>query len=373
MNTNIDILYLSEKDMIDAGVLDVHRCIEVMTEMFSLLSKGDYVMGSKNRSSHGIMMDFPDRPEFPNMPANGPDRRFMAMPAYIGGRFDVCGTKWYGSNKENLKKGLPRSILMNILNDKDTGAPIAFQSANLVSAVRTGCISGVAAKFLAKRDSDTLGVIGPGVVSKLSAAAILDACPGITKVKICGRRMESARSFSDYITEKYPQVRETFLTLSMEEAVRGSDVVLIATSGAAADPDIQEEWIKKGALFTLPASVRLDDEFIVKRARNVVDHWKMYEAWRNEYDYPYYKAIDMLAVYYLDLIHDGKMEERAIDNLGDIISGTVGGRKSDDEIILFTTGGIPTEDVAWGYELYRNALRLGLGTRLNLWDTPAMI
>ena len=69
-------------------------------------------------------MSFPEHPAFPNMPRNGPDRRFMAMVAYLGGRFNITGEKWYGSNKENLGKGLPRSILMCMLNDPDTGRPL---------------------------------------------------------------------------------------------------------------------------------------------------------------------------------------------------------------------------------------------------------
>ena len=80
----------------------------------------------------------------------------------------------------------------------------------------------------------------------------------------------------------------------------------------------------------------------------------------------------MLAVYYLDLIHDRKMDETIIEDLGDIINGTIEGRKSDDEIILFTTGGMPIEDVAWGYTVYRQAIEKGIGTKLNLWESPAM-
>lgn len=74
------------------------------------------------------------------------------------------------------------------------------------------------------------------------------------------------------------------------------------------DPYVEVEWIKPGALLILPASIKFDDDFILKRARNVVDNWSMHEAWRAEHDYPYYQAVDMLGVYYLDLIHEGKMK-----------------------------------------------------------------
>ena len=120
MSAKIDFLYLSEPDMIKAGVKDMGKCVDIMEDMMVTLNKGDYVMGGENHNSHGCMVTFPDNPEFEGMPKNGEDRRFMAMPAYLGGNFQMAGMKWYGSNIENKKKGLPRSILMMMLNDKDT-------------------------------------------------------------------------------------------------------------------------------------------------------------------------------------------------------------------------------------------------------------
>src|SRR5699024_7896493 len=82
-------------------------------------------------------------PIFENMPTAGPDRRFMSLIAYLGGNFDVVGNKWYGSNINNFKKGLPRSIHTFTLNDKDTGAPLSIMAGNLISSVRTGAVPGV--------------------------------------------------------------------------------------------------------------------------------------------------------------------------------------------------------------------------------------
>ena len=138
MDTKIDFLYLSEPDMIKAGVKDMSKCVDCMEDLLVTLNKGDYMMGGENHNSHGCMIMFPDDPKFPGMPKNGPDRRFMAMPAYLGGKHQLAGMKWYGSNIENKEKGLPRSILMMMLNDKDTGAPLALMSANLLSSYRTG-------------------------------------------------------------------------------------------------------------------------------------------------------------------------------------------------------------------------------------------
>ena len=111
----IDFVYLSESDMIAAGVTDMPTCVDTMEEMFGLLWHGDYRMAGANNDSHGAMVLFPKESPFPDMPKATADRRFMDMPAYLGGRFRTAGVKWYGSNVENREKGLPRSILMFVL------------------------------------------------------------------------------------------------------------------------------------------------------------------------------------------------------------------------------------------------------------------
>src|SRR5699024_10538292 len=134
--------------------------------------------------SHGMLIDFPENPVHTGMPKDGPDRRFMAMPAYLGGEYKVCGCKWYGSNIENIDKELPRSILMMTLNDADTGAPLAYMSANLMSAWRTGAIPGVGAKYLANPDSKVFATVGAGAIGTSSAEAIIDVCPNLELIKI---------------------------------------------------------------------------------------------------------------------------------------------------------------------------------------------
>ena len=101
MSAKIDFLYLSEPDMIKAGVKDMGKCVEVMEDMMVTLKKGDYVMGGENHNSHGCMVTFPDNPEFEGMPKNGEDRRFMAMPAYLGGNFQMAGMKYRKQEKRS--------------------------------------------------------------------------------------------------------------------------------------------------------------------------------------------------------------------------------------------------------------------------------
>ncbi|MHC0551337.1 tyramine oxidase subunit B [Salinicoccus sp. CNSTN-B1] len=364
--SRVDFLYLNEQDMIDAGVLNMHECIKEMEAVFRLLSSGDYVMGGANDNSHGMLIDFPTNPVHESMPKDGPDRRFMAMPAYLGD-YKVTGCKWYGSNIANVDKGLPRSILMMTLNDADTGAPLAYQSANLLSAWRTGAIPGVGAKYLANPDSEIFGVVGAGSIGTSSAEAILDVCENIKTVKIFDARESTAQTLKDRLSKEFTSLDIQIIN-TLEDAIKESDVINLATAGDA-NPTIEKEWIKPGALFTVSSSGDFDPEFAIEKMKLIVDNWAMYEATIDEDHYPYYNpTMGVIGRQLLDWIEEEKMDSSIITNIGDIITGKVEGRTSKDDIILYGLGGQPVYDVAWGYRVYQNALEKGIGTKLNLWD-----
>lgn len=376
MYPQVDFLYLSEKDMIKAGVKDMAGCVDAMEEMFKLMKVGNFRMGGTNGNSHGCMVMFPESSPFPEMPVDGPDRRFMAMPAYLGGKFDMAGMKWYGSNVENKEKGLPRSILMLVLNDKDTGAPLAFMSANILSAYRTGAVPGVGFKYFAKEDAEVIGIVGPGVMSKTALAAAMAVRPGLKKVKVKGRGKDSLERFMEHVKSEYPGV-EVCAVDTIEEAVKDSDIVSVSTSSPTGDPSqypyIDEAWIKPGAIIESTAALRFDDDFIINRARTVTDNIKLYEAWEEEMKPDAYNTIPIPAVRVMDLIAEGKMKEEQVDDLGDVLMGNIPVHRKEDEIVIYSVGGMPVEDVAWGTIVYRNALEKGIGTKLNLWDIPEMI
>ena len=374
MDAKIDFLYLSEEDMIKAGVKDMASCVEVMEDLLITLYKGDYVMGGANHNSHGCMIMFPDDPQFEGMPKNADDRRFMAMPAYLGGRYQMAGMKWYGSNVDNKKKGLPRSILMMMLNDKDTGAPLALMSANLVSAYRTGGIPGVGAKYLARKDVKVVSIIGPGVMGKTSLAAFVSVCPQVDTVKIKGRSQRSLNAFVKFVKEELPQIKNIEVCDTVEEAVRDSDIISFTTTvrdDVSSFPYISGDWIKKGALISMPSAARFDDDFLAG-CKLVVDNSKLYEAWEEEYPYPTYPQVQIIGTKFTDLKHDGKVKAEDIIDITDIIEKRRPGRESDDEIIVYSVGGMPVEDIAWGGTVYRNAVKMGIGIKLPLWEKPEM-
>ena len=375
-DTALELLFLSEPDMIKAGVNDVVSCTECMEELLVTLDMGDYIMGGENGNSHGTMITFPKEPKFPNMPKDGPDRRFMAMPAYVGGKTDMAGMKWYGSNIENKRKGLPRSILMVMLNDKETGAPLSLMSANLLSAYRTSGIPGAGVKHLAVENARVLGIVGPGVINTTAIETFAALRPTLDTLKIKGRGKASIDRCISFVKEKLPQFKTIKVVDTIEDCVRDSDILSFATSTSmgvdrSAYPFVDESWIKPGALFCVPGAADFTDEFVCSgKAKLVCDNIKLYEAWAEEYSYPTYNKVYIPGCLWLDLVHEGRLDKKRIINLGAILSGKEKGRTSDDEIIIYSVGGMPVEDVAWGKKCYEKAVELGIGTKLNLWEEP---
>ncbi len=374
MSQQIDFLYLSEPDMIAAGVTDMAECVDTMTDMLALFARGDYRMAGTENNSHGAQIYFPQQSEFEGMPLDAPDRRFMAMPAYLGGDYQMAGCKWYGSNVENKKRGLPRSILMFTLNDKDTGAPLAIMSANLLSAYRTGAIPGVGARYLAREDARVVGIVGPGPMNRTSLESFVAVRPGIDTVKVAGRSQEGVDAFIDWARAKFPQIARFEQVADTEAAVRDSDIVSIAvpsTSGSKNYPYVADDWVKPGAFICCSAHLQLE-EGLVQRSRHVADARKIYQAWAAELPAPAHEIVGIWGINLVDRVRDGRMTPEQFEDIGEIIDGRAPGRQQEDEVFVYSVGGMPVEDVAWATKVYRNAVERGIGTKLNLWETPEL-
>lgn len=379
----IDFLYLNEKDMIEAGVLDAAGCIETMRDTMGLFGKKDFLLGGPNADEHGLQMNFPQKSDIEGFPLDdGPDRRFMAMPAYLGGRFHIAGQKFYGSNSHNAALGLPRSILMVTLSDVDTGAPKAIMSANLLSAMRTGAMPAMAATYLANKDSEVLSLLGPGVINKCALMCYMEVLPNIKKIKIRGSSSKSktALAMKEFIEETYPQVKEIVICDSLEEACRDADVVSEAMSVTKENmEEFKLEWFKKGAtVFSMGSFLyRKYEDF--KNTTMVVDNYGMYQKYLNNFiargpvdAFGNKREWVIMGIHFVHLVKTGQVQREQVINLCDIVNGKSEGRTSQDEIVMCSIGGMPLEDLSWGYDCYQRAMKKGLGTSLNLWDAPYM-
>ncbi len=379
----IDFLYLSEKDMIEAGVLNAAACIETMRDTLSLFGKKDFLLGGPKADEHGLQMNFPQKSDIEDFPLDdGPDRRFMAMPAYLGGRFHIAGQKYYGSNSHNSALGLPRSILMVTLSDVDTGAPLAIMSANLLSAMRTGAMPAMAATYLANKDSEVLSLLGPGVINKCALMCFMEVLPNIKKIKIRGSSAKSktALAMKDFIEENYPQVKEILICDSLEEACRDADVVSEAMSVTKENmEEFKLDWFKKGAtVFSMGSFLyRQYDDF--KNTTMVVDNYGMYQKYLSNFiargpvdAFGNKREWVIMGIHFVHLVETGQIPREQVVNLCDIVNGISSGRKDHDEVVMCSIGGMPLEDLSWGYDCYKRAVDKGIGTFLNLWDAPYM-
>lgn len=379
----IDFLYLNEEDMIKAGVLDAKGCIETMRDTLSLFGKKDFLLGGPKGDEHGLQMNFPQKSDIEGFPLDdGPDRRFMAMPAYLGGRFHIAGQKYYGSNSHNSALGLPRSILMVTLSDVDTGAPKAILSANLLSAMRTGAMPAMAAEYLANKDSEILSLIGPGVINKCALMCYMDVLPNIKKIKLRGSSVTSktALEMKAYIEDNYPQVEEIEICDSLEAACRDADVVSEAMSVTKENmEEFKLEWFKKGATVFSMGSFLYRQYNDFTKTKMVVDNYGMYQKYLSNFiargpvdAFGNKREWVIMGIHFVHLVETGVVPRDQVINICDIVNGISKGREDKDEIVMCSIGGMPLEDLSWGYDCYQKALELGLGTKLNLWDEPYM-
>lgn len=370
MSHKTEFLYLSEQDTIKAGVLDAAKCVDNAEEVFTLLSKGDYLMGGSNHNSHGMGIVFPKESPFPNMPVAGPDRRFVAMPAYLGGRFDICGNKWYGSNAANPQKGLPRSVLTVTLNDKDTGEPLAFMSANLLSAARTSAVPGVAARHLANNDSKVLTILGCGQINKACLRTLKTQLPNVKKV-VCYDIFETAASkFAAW--SKNNLDLDAVVEMDLQSAVSQADVISVAASRLQ-PLKIHSQWVKKGTTLLVSGPMLADDNFWLS-SKIVYDNYRLHEAYVQEAIESGDKEASYASVIggpLYTLIDAGKLPQlKDSTSIGDIILNEKPGRTDKKDIITFIACGMATFDVGLGYDLWQTALKEGIGQKLVLWDDP---
>lgn len=373
MSGKINFLYLNEEEMLNAGVDNMKHCMETMEDMFVLIHQEDYRMGGENSNEHGIRVSFPKKSTIEGMPIHKPDYRFMAMPAYLGGRFHIFGIKSYGSNPDNKEKGLPRSILMMSLLDAETAVPLSYMSANILSAMRTGAVSGLGAKWLCGNKVTTIAIIGPGTMSRYAMKAFMEAHPEVATVKIKGRGKESIDHFMADCKMNYHQIQNYVVCDSIQQACNHSDIVYYGTTNSAKyddNPCVKREWLKKGSVVISASALLVDSDFLSSSdVKLISDNYKMYDGWGQGQVLPTQKHVStLLGMGFFDCVMEGKISRAMITDIGEIICGKKKGRDNNDQIVLYAVGGMPIEDVAWAHECYKNAIQRNVGTKLKLWD-----
>ena len=274
-----------------------------------------------------------------------PDAFIHAMPAYLPD-LKAAGMKWVSGYPDNFKKGLPYISGLLILNDPETGIPIAVMDCAWITAMRTGAVTAVAAKYLARLDASVIGIIGCGVQGRSNIEALAAVLKKITTVKAYDARPESQKAYVEEMGKKFKF--NVVGVGSPKEAVTSSDVVVTAVP-IAKDPQpvIEDSWLKPGAL---AAPVDLDTlwkgEVMQRVNKFCVDDMPQILHFKSE---GYLKSLPEI---YADL--------------GEIVAKKKPGRQNDKERIMSMNLGLALDDVAVAIHIYQTALEKGIGRKLPL-------
>jgi ornithine cyclodeaminase len=264
----------------------------------------------------------------------------------------VAGVKIVGDYVENYKQGLPSEFGILNLFDPATGVPTAILDATAITDMRTGAVTAVGAKYLARRDSRVLGHIGARGTAYWNVR-LLDRLFGFEEIRVHSRRPESRHAFAERLSRDLGKPAAAVrATETWEEAVRGADIVVEASRLTEPQPLLKTEWIKPGALvvpYGTMSAVELSLTDIMTKI--VVDDWGQCKSGR----------LGALRAH----VEAGKLSEATLHaELGQIVAGRKPGRERPDETILFWHRGLSLSDIALGRALLAKAARLGLGQRL---------
>jgi ornithine cyclodeaminase/alanine dehydrogenase-like protein (mu-crystallin family) len=319
------ILYLSRAD-VEAVDLPMKTIIDLLEKAF--VDKG-----------HG-KVEMPPKPGVHTMP----DAFIHAMPAYIPA-MRSAGIKWVSGYPENYKRGLPYITGLLILNDVETGLPYAVMDCTWITAKRTGAASALSAKYLARPQSEVVGILACGVQGRTNLEALACLFP-IKRVYAYDILPEVQEKYIAEMRQKFDF--EIVGVKEPKQAVVESD--LVVTSGPILKhptPTIEKDWLRPGAY----GSAVDFDSYWTGAALAQMDRI----ATDDHAQFQYYKSIG-----YFQQTPDPYAD------LGELAAGLKPGRQSDKERTLAINLGLAMDDMAVAPEIYRQAQAKGLGTWLPL-------
>lgn len=324
---------ISRKDL--ENILTMEEVIEAVEAAFIDYARGRWVIPSRTHFTlpEGIMLSMPS----------------FLSPGTEGK--EILGTKLVSVFPGNPEKGLPLIYGLYLLCDPPTGRPLALIDGVYLTGVRTGAASAVATKYLSRKDSRALGIIGTGVQAGFHLMAIL----AVREIEVCylfGRMEDRARRFTEDYSDKLGVNLEVLS--SADEVVGKSDVVVTVTTSPT--PVFSGSCLRKGTHLNVigaftPETREVDSE-TVKKASLFVDS---YEGALSE-------AGDLLIPMKEGVI--SRQDIRA--ELSEVVTGIMPGRTTEDEITLFKSVGFAIEDAAVARLAYDRALEKGIGTQIEV-------
>jgi ornithine cyclodeaminase/alanine dehydrogenase-like protein (mu-crystallin family) len=325
----VELLYLSRADVEGLGL-----------SMRDVLHAVDGGFAAKGRG----LTEMPPKPGIHTRP----DCFIHAMPAYVR-EPEVAGLKWVGGYPPNPAKGLPYITGLLVLNDPETGVPLAVMDCAWITAMRTGASAGISAKYLARADSEVVAVVGCGVQARPSLAALVETLPTLAAVRCYDLLPAATAAFIAEMSSRFPALRFAACE-NAAAAVREADVAVtaipIVTEPA---PDLDAGDLREGAL-----AVSLDyDSAWTSAAMRSCDKFCAD-------DVPQLLATRDHGVYF------GGIPDAIHADLGELAAGLKPGREYAAERIFSMNMGIAVDDMVTAKALLELAKESGAGTRLPL-------
>lgn len=329
---SIDITYLNGPDVRALGLTDA----EILAAVQSALD-------AQGRGQTVI------EPRMHLVPESSDKGHFNVLRGYIA-PLHVAGVKVVSDFVDNYKVDLPSEMALLNLFDPVNGKPLAVVDATAITDMRTGAVTALGAKYLARKDSKVLGHIGARGTSYWNVR-LLDSLYDFDEIRVHSRRPESQQAFGERLSRDLG--KPVKVVNDWESCVRGADIVVEASRLPQPTPLLKTEWIKPGALvmpYGTMSAVELSLTDIMSKV--VVDDWGQcrkglpYGALRAHVD------------------SDRITEENLHAELGQIVAGLKPGRERDDETILFWHRGLSTTDIALGHAMLEKARKMGLGQTL---------
>jgi alanine dehydrogenase len=257
--------------------------------------------------------------------------------------------KVVGDYVDNWKLGLPSELALLTLYDPRTGVPRAVLDATEITERRTGAVTALGARHLARSDARVLGHIGARGTA-FSNVTMLDALFDFEEIRVTSVRPESREAFGRALEEALG--KPVRVVDNWRETIEGADIVVEATRLPEPEPLLRTEWIEPGALvvpYGTMSAVELSLTSIMDKI--VVDDWGQCRRGR-------FGSLR-------EHVDEGLLTEESLHaELGEIVVGEKPGRESDLETILFWHRGLATTDIAVGQALYERAVERGVGTTL---------
>lgn len=326
MTDSITLRYLSRADVL-ATELSMAETIPIIEESFR---------------AHGLR-------QFESPPKPGihpqPNAFIHAMPAYLP-QMNAAGLKWISSFSGNVDRGVPTVMGLMVLNDVQTGQPTAIMDASWLTAMRTAAASAVAAKYLARKDSSIVGIVGAGSQGLAHGLVMPNVLANMKTLQICDVNRSMLDRSTAVLKEKLPDM-EIIPVDTAQNVIQNADVVITATSKLTR-PIFSRQWVKPGALI-LPVHTRgWDKDTPHHMDKFIVDFWDQFKN-AQEQEGGYYPSLPDLYA-----------------ELGEIVVGKKPGRENDSECIMDHNYGMAIHDVAMARAILKRAKQKGLGVVLPL-------